>query len=59
MTNNTLTSKSLLILLFNANGLKNYVNELQTVLHNKRIDLALITETHFTKYSHIHMCELI
>lgn len=55
MTNNILTSKSLLILLFNANGLKNHVNELQTVLHDKRIDLALITETHFTKYSHIHI----
>uniref|UniRef100_A0A2S2P698 Putative RNA-directed DNA polymerase n=1 Tax=Schizaphis graminum TaxID=13262 RepID=A0A2S2P698_SCHGA len=47
------TSNSLLILLFNANGLKNHQNELQVVLQEKRIDIALISETHFTKYSHI------
>lgn len=47
------TSNSLLILLFNSNGLKNHSNELQLVLQNKRIDIALISETHFTKYSHI------
>jgi len=47
------TSNSLLILLFNSNGLKNYSNELQLVLQEKRIDIALISETHFTKYSHI------
>ena len=47
------TSNSLLILLFNANGLKNHQNELQVVLQEKRIDVALISETHFTKYSHI------
>lgn len=52
---NSFTNKSLLILQFNANGLKNHVNELETVLHNKRIDIALITETHFTKYSSIHI----
>jgi len=45
--NNAFTNKSLQILLFNANSLKKHVNELQTVLHDKRIDLALITETHF------------
>jgi hypothetical protein len=49
------TNKSLLILQFNANGLKNHINELETVLHVKRIDIALITETHFTKYSSIHI----
>lgn len=49
------TNKSLLILQFNANGIKNHVNELQTVLHNLRIDLALITETHLTKYSNIYI----
>lgn len=49
------TNKSLLILQFNANGLKNHINELETVLHIKRIDIALITETHFTKYSSIHI----
>ena len=47
------TSNSLLILLFNSNGLKNHSNELQIVLQEKRIDIALISETHFTKYSHI------
>lgn len=51
--NNPITTKSLLILPFNANGLKNHFNELQTVLFNRRIDIALITETHFTKYSKI------
>lgn len=55
MTNNTFTNQSLTILLFNANGLKNHVNELQFVLHNKRIDIALITETHFTQYSNFYI----
>jgi len=50
---NSYTNNSLSILLFNANGLKNHVNELQTVLFDKRIDITLISETHFTKYSHI------
>ena len=53
--NNAFTNKSLLTLLFNANGLKNHVNELQTVLYDKRIDLALITETHFTQHSQIYI----
>jgi len=52
---NSATNKFLLILLFNANGLKNHVLELQSVLYNKRIDIALITETHFTQYSYIHI----
>jgi len=47
------TSNSLLILLFNANSLKNPQNKLQVVLQEKRIDIAPISETHFTKYSHI------
>lgn len=53
--NNSITNNSLLILLFNANGLKNHINELQSVLYNSRIDIALITETHFTKYSKFHI----
>jgi exonuclease III len=52
---NTATNKSLLVLLFNANGLKNHILELQTVLNNKRIDIALITETHCTPYSHLNI----
>jgi len=55
MNNNAFTSISLQILLFNANGLKNHVNEIQTFLNDKRIDLALITETHFTQHSHIYI----
>jgi len=53
--NNSVTNNSLIILQFNANSLKNHINELQTVLYNRRIDIALITETHFIKYSHIHI----
>jgi len=49
------TNKSLLILQFNANGIKNHVKELQTVLYNSRIDLVLITEIHLTKYSSIYI----
>jgi len=53
--NKSVTDNSLLILQFNANGLKNHALELESVLNNKRIDVALISETHFTKYSHIHI----
>ncbi|KAE9525798.1 hypothetical protein AGLY_014024, partial [Aphis glycines] len=49
------TKKSLLILQFNANGLKNHINELQNVSHHKRIDIALITETHCTKHPNFHI----
>jgi len=52
---NTATNKSLLFLLFNANGLKNFLLKLQSVLNNRRIDIALITETHCTSYSHVHL----
>jgi len=48
------TSNSILILQFKVNGLKNHVNELQLVLQEKRIiDIALISETHFTKHSYV------
>jgi hypothetical protein len=53
--NNSVTNNSLLILQFNANGLKNHALELETVLNKKCIDIALIRETHFTKYSYIHI----
>jgi len=53
--NSSATGNSLLIILFNANGLKNHALELETVLNNKRIDIALVTETHFTNYSYIHI----
>jgi len=55
MNNNAFINKSLQILLLNANVLKNLVNVLQTVLHDKIIDLPLITKTHFTQHSHIYI----
>jgi retron-type reverse transcriptase len=48
MAANTITSNSLEILLWNANGLLQRRSELDIFLHDKRIDLALITETHLT-----------
>lgn len=48
MVNKSLTSQSLAILLWNANGLANHKNELISTLNEKRIDIALISETHFT-----------
>jgi hypothetical protein len=51
--NNSYTNQSLSIILFNAYGLKNHVNEVHTVLYDKRIVIALITETHFIKHSYI------
>jgi hypothetical protein len=59
--NKSITDNSLLILQFNANGLKNHTLELESVINNKRINVALISETHFTQYSHIHNpgCKLI
>lgn len=46
------TNASLLIFQFNENGLRNHLNELQTILHTKHIDIAILTETHFTKNSY-------
>ena len=51
--NKSITESSLFILQFNANGLKIHALDLETVLNNKRIDITLISETHFTKYSYI------
>ena len=48
MQNNSYTSQSLLIFLWNSNGLQKHKNELVATLHEKRIDIALIAETHFT-----------
>jgi len=53
--NSLATNKSLVILQFNANGLKNHINELQNVLYHRHIDTALITKTHCTKYSNFHI----
>ncbi|VVC42849.1 Hypothetical protein CINCED_3A018788 [Cinara cedri] len=42
MINNSPTLNSIIIALFNANGLKNHVNELQAVLYEKRIDIVIL-----------------
>lgn len=55
MTNNSPTSKSLLILLWNSNGILNHIADLSLELHDKRIDVALITKTHLTKRTKIHI----
>jgi Reverse transcriptase (RNA-dependent DNA polymerase)/Endonuclease-reverse transcriptase len=46
------TQHSLTILLWNSNGLNPHRDELDLLLHDKRIDIALITETHFTDKSY-------
>lgn len=46
------TNKSLIIVIFNANGLK-IMSQLQNILYNHQIDIALITEINFTQYSNI------
>jgi exonuclease III len=40
--------KSLIIVMWNANGLSNHKLELQNFLQTHKIDIALISETHFT-----------
>ena len=52
---NSYTSNSLLTLLWNANGLKNHTNELLLTLQEKRIDIVLISETHFTSNSYVNL----
>lgn len=46
-------AKQLRIMEWNANGLLQHRQELQTVLDVEKIDVCLITETHFTKESFI------
>lgn len=47
-TYNSFTNNSLTILSWNANGLKNHKDEFLITLQEKIIDIALISETHFT-----------
>lgn len=54
MVNNSFTSNSLIILLWNCNGILNQGNELIVVLHEKRIDIALISEFHLTERSKLN-----
>lgn len=51
-TNNLQT---LSILLWNANGISQHLNELQLVLAEKKVEIALITETHLTKTSSLKL----
>jgi len=51
---NMFTSNSLLIL-WNANGLKNHKSELLVTVQKKRVDIVLIFETHFTNISYINL----
>ncbi|KAI5710539.1 hypothetical protein M8J75_009509 [Diaphorina citri] len=46
---------ALRILTWNANGLTDRTRELEVFLHMQRIDIALITETHFTSRSFFHI----
>uniref|UniRef100_A0A2S2PXP7 Putative RNA-directed DNA polymerase n=1 Tax=Sipha flava TaxID=143950 RepID=A0A2S2PXP7_9HEMI len=55
MPTNKITSKSLLILTWNSNGLTNHRDEILAILQNNRIDIALISETHFTHSSHLNL----
>ena len=49
------STKSLSILLWNANGIRNHINELTILLHDKNIDIALITETRLTNKRQINV----
>lgn len=44
---------TLSIATWNANGLLQHLSELETFLRNERIDICLISETHFTKQSYV------
>lgn len=52
MVNNT-QPNSLAILLWNANGIKNNINELLLVLDENYIDIVIITESHLTSRSQL------
>lgn len=43
------------ICLWNANGLANHCQELQTFVCNNKIDILLISETHFTQHSYFKL----
>jgi len=48
-------AKFLRIVLWNANGLAQHKEEIQLFLQQKKIDILLISETHFTKKSYFKM----
>lgn len=49
------TGHSLLILLWNANGLRHNLPELELLLNDRRIDVALLCETHLTGRSYLRV----
>jgi len=51
----TPSQQSLLILLWNSNGLARHREELDTLIHDRRIDVVLVTETHFTEKSRFYI----
>ena len=42
-------------MLWNANGITKHKNELELILNSKNIDICLVSETHFTKQSHLQI----
>jgi len=55
MINIQKTASKLTILLWNANGVSQHKNELQNLLYEKKIHIALITETHFTQKTNFNI----
>jgi hypothetical protein len=53
MANRPPTCRSLSIILWNANGILRRRNELEMFLHDERIDVALISESHLTSRSRL------
>ena len=51
-------SKFLRILLWNANGVRSRIDELELVLNNEKIDICLLAETHLTNESNIKFKKL-
>jgi exonuclease III len=49
MSHNSFTSQSVTILLFNCNGFWRRKDEIDIVLRTQRIDIVLLTETHFSQ----------
>jgi len=49
-TNN---DQPLTIFLWNTNGITQHLNELQLVLIEKKVKIALISETHLTNLTHL------
>jgi hypothetical protein len=55
MSNVNNQTPPLSILLWNANGITHNKNELQHLLFDKKINIALITETHLTPKKHFNI----